>query len=161
MTSVKARVQAMDNFQVVRYFEAFGQHLLAGLNTSFEEIKDGVPASVRAVDGWQRVETLTPEQAEQLLAPVEAAATARNVLLRLADDATFGPLLEEHLASYRDDELVVEIVLAVGLVASVLMVIASTKVEWKDGKLKIEHNEVDLAKVTALIESFARVLPTS
>jgi hypothetical protein len=158
MTKVNARIRAMDDFQVVRYFETFSRHLLAGSSTSFDEVKNGIDASTRAVAGWNKVESLTPQQAKQLLPPAEAASTARNILLHLADDATFGPLLEEHLASYRDDELMVEMVLAVGLVASVLMVVASTEFEGKIAGVKFKKGKVDPETLKALIGPFAAAL---
>lgn len=83
---------------------------------------------------------------------------SRNILLHLADDATFGPLLEKHLASYRDDELVVDVILAVGLVASVLMVAASLEFEGKIAGVKFKKGKVDPKTLTALIGPFAAAL---
>lgn len=158
MATVKTRIQAMDDFQVIRYFKAFSEQLLAGSSTSFDAIKGGIPASARAVAGWQQVESLTPEQAEQFLAPANAAAMSRNILLHLTDDATFGPLLEKHLSSYRDDELVVDVILAVGLVASVLLVAASLEFEGKIAGVKFKKGKVDPETLKALIGPFAAAL---
>lgn len=41
MATVKTRIQAMDDFQVIRYFKAFSEQLLAGSSTSFDAIKGG------------------------------------------------------------------------------------------------------------------------
>lgn len=158
MASVKERVQAMDDFQVVRFFEAFSEQLLAGSNTPLEAIKSGIPASTRTVTGWRQIEDLTPAQAEQILSPADAAATARHVLGHLADDATFGPILETFLASYRDDELVADVVLAIGLVASVLLVAASTEFEGKIAGVTFKKGKVDPETLKALVGPFATAL---
>jgi hypothetical protein len=158
MASVKERVRAMDEFQVVRCFEAFSQQVLAGARTPLDAIKEGVPASIRSLAEWQRVESLTPKQAEQVLEPRQAAETARNILMNLADDPTFGPLMDRFLASYRDDELVADVVLAVGLAASMILLMASTEVEGEIAGVKFRKRKVDPAMVKALFQPFAKTL---
>jgi hypothetical protein len=158
MASVKERVRAMDDFQVVRFFEAFGQQLLAGSVTSFDAIKKGVGGSTRSLAGWQRVESLTPEQAVQVLEPTQAAATARDVLMHLADDPTFGPLMDKFLASYRDDELVADVVLAVGLVATVILLAATTEFEGEIAGVKFKKGVADPKTIKAVVEPFAKAL---
>jgi hypothetical protein len=158
MASVSERVRAMDEFQVVRCFEAFSQQLIAGSRTPLDTMKKGVPASIRSLTEWQRVENLTPKQAEQALEPTQAAETARNILMKLADDPTFSPLLDRFLTSYRDDELVADIIMAVGLVASMILMIASTEAEGEIAGVKFKKHKVDPAMIKALFEPFAKSL---
>ena len=158
MATVRERIQAMDDFQVVRFFEAFGEQLLSGSRTSLDDVKSGVPASARGVAGWQQLENLTPEQADQVLPPAEAAATARHVLLQLSNDPTLGPLLEKFAGTYRDDELVADVILAVGLVASVILVAASTEFEGKLAGVTFKKGKVDPETLKALVGPFATTL---
>jgi hypothetical protein len=158
MADLKERLRTMDDFQVVRFFEAFGQQLVADAHTSFDDIKTSVPGSTRSLPEWRRVEGLTPEQAAHILGPAQAAETARGILLHLADDPTFGPLMAGFLASYRDDELVADVILAVGLVATVLLIVAATEFEGKIGGVKFKKGKVDPKVIKALVEPFAHAL---
>ena len=158
MATVKERLAGMDDFQVVRFFEAFAQRLLTSSDTPFEAVQAGIPRSTRATSEWRALEALTPDQAERLVPPKEAAATARRILTHLADDPTFAPALDEFLASYRDDALVAEVILAVGLVASVLMMVASTAFKAKFGNVEIEKHTLDAETVKAILEPFGKLL---
>lgn len=155
---LKKRLQAMDDFQIVRFFEAFGQELIAGTGVSLDELTARIPAPTRAVAGVSQLEQLTPEQAETVLDPATSAAMARRILLALADDETFAPLLEQALATYRDEELVADVVLAVGMVASVLLMTAATEVEGKIAGVKFKKRKVDPELVKAVVEPFANAL---
>ncbi len=134
MIEASARIAAMNDRQLVRYFEAFSQHLLAGMTTSFDEVRSGITSETRALPGWDQIDNLTAEQASETLSVGQAAESARSILLQMATNESFGPVLESHLAGYRDDELVVETILAVGLVATVLLIVSSTRFEYRDGK---------------------------
>jgi hypothetical protein len=158
MATVKERLTAMDDFQVVRFFEAFAQQLMASSRTSFEAVQEGVPGSTRTLSEWQAIESLTPDQAGRLVAPKEAAAVARKILLHLADDPVYGPALSDFLTSYRDDALVAEVILAVGLVASVLMMVASTAFKAKFGSVEIEKHTLDANTIKTILEPFGKVL---
>lgn len=159
MSTVTARIAAMDDFQVVRLLEAFTHQLMASSSTPFETVAAGIPASTRALASWGALAGLTPDQAETTLDPPAAAATARRVLSMVAEDGTFGPALEGFLSTYRDDALVAEVVLAVGLVASLLMMVASTSFKAKFGSVEIEKHTVDAESIKAILEPFAKVIP--
>ena len=161
MARTRDRIQAMDDFQVVRFFEAFVQQLLAGSSTTFDAIKSGVPPSVRSGADWARLEGLTEDQANQLLEPSEAAAASRRLLLQLADDPSLGPALDAFLASFRDDELVADVVLAVGLVASVLLIAATTEFEGQIAGVKFKKGKADPETIKALVSPFASLLSGS
>ena len=158
MATVKERLAGMDDFQVVRFFEAFAQHLLTNSDTPFDAVRRGIPGSTRALSEWRALEALTPDQAERLVAPQDAAAMARRILIHLADDPTFASALDEFLASYRDDALVADVILAVGLVASVLMMVASTAFKAKFGNVEIEKHTLDVDTIKAILEPFGKLL---
>jgi hypothetical protein len=158
MGRANERLAAMDDFQVVRFFDAFAQQLLASSDTPFDTVREGIPGSTRALAEWRTLDGLTAEQAEQLVPPDAAAATARQILMHLADDPAFAPALDQFLDSYRDDALVADVVLAVGLVASMIMMVASTAFKAKFGSVEIEKHTLDAATVKAILEPFGKVL---
>jgi len=161
MATAKERLAGMDDFQIVRVFEAFAQQLMASSTISFPAVQAGVPAATRALAQWRVVEGLTPEQAERLVAPADAAPLARQVLAHLADDPVYAPALDAFLASYRDDALVADVILAVGLVASMLMMVASTAFKAKFGNIEIEKHTLDAGTVKAILEPFGKLIPTA
>ena len=158
MTHAKEKIQAMDDFQVVRFFEAFAQQLVEGTQTSLDAIKGSVPRSIKALDGWEGIEGLSPERAAQIMEPTTAVETTRTLLTHLAQDATFGPLMNDFLASYRDDELVADVILSVGLVATVLLMAAAIEFEGKIGGVKFKKGKVDHKVISAVVEPFAKAL---
>ena len=101
MTHAKEKIQAMDDFQVVRFFEAFAQQLAVGTQTPFDAIKGSIPPLIKSLAGWEGIEGLSPERAAQVMEPTAAVETTRTLLTHLAEDATFGPLMNDFLASYR------------------------------------------------------------
>ena len=67
MTHAKEKIQAMDDFQVVRFFEAFAQQLAVGTQTPFDAIKGSIPPSIKSLAGWEGIEGLSPERAAQVM----------------------------------------------------------------------------------------------
>lgn len=126
MATIKDRIEKMDDFQVVRFFEYFGQQVFEGSTASLEQIKNGIPESTRALPAFQRLENLTEEETERLLDLSQSAPVARGMLLALADDERFAPLIEAALDSYSDTEMVAEVVLAVGFAVSLVLMVATS-----------------------------------
>ena len=158
MSKVLDRIQLMDDFQVVRFFEAFTHQLMASSDTPFEAIRAGVPATTRCLVGWELLAGLTADQADKPLPAVIVAPIARRILTMLAEDMTFEPAIEVFLESYRDDALVADVLLAVGLVASILMMVASTSFKATFGNVVIEKHTVDAASIKAILDPFAKAI---
>ncbi len=158
MSQLKERVLMLDDYQVVRFFEHFGRQLVAGANTPLDDIRSGIPTTIRTLKEVSQIEDLTPEQAERPLEFSTSAATARNIMVHLANDAEFAPLLGSALDGYRDDELVADVILATGLVASVLLVIATSEFEGTVAGIKFKKTKADPELVRAVAEPFANAI---
>jgi hypothetical protein len=78
MTHAKEKIQAMDDFQVVRFFEAFAQQLAVGTQTPFDAIKGSIPPSIKSLAGWEGIEGLSPERAAQVMEPTAAVETTHS-----------------------------------------------------------------------------------
>jgi hypothetical protein len=161
MSDLQTRINALDDFQVVRFFEHFGEQLFDGMEVPLERVKEGIPEAVRDIPGFAQIENLPPDQAERLIAPAVAAALARNTLLLLEDDATLAPLIERSLDSYRDDAMVADIILAVGFVASMILIAATTEVEGTIMGMKFKKGRASAALVKAIVEPFVKVVSAS
>jgi hypothetical protein len=158
MPSVRERIQTLDDFQVVRFFDRFSRQLIAGANVSLDQIKSGIPDSARALEGFAQIENLAPELAERCLDPSASAALARNILVALSGDAEFAPLIESALDRYRDDELVADVILAIGLVASMLLIIATTEFTAEGKNWKFAKKRASPELVKAITEPCAKVI---
>jgi hypothetical protein len=66
--------------------------------------------------------------------------------------------MNDFLASYRDDELVADVILTVGLVATVLLMAAAIEFEGQIGGVKFKKGKVDHKMISAVVEPFAKVL---
>lgn len=158
MPAVQERIQELDDFQVTRFFEHFSRQLVGGASVSLNQIKEGIPEDVRTVEGFEQVENLTPDLADRSLDSSVSAAIARNTLLNLAGDPEFGPLIERALDTYRDDELVADVILAVGLVTSILLIAATTEFEGEVAGITFRKGKADLETVKVITEPFAKAL---
>jgi hypothetical protein len=94
------------------------------------------------------------------LEPSVSVATARNIAIYLANDDEFAPLIEKALDIYRDDKLVADIILAVGLVASVLLIAATTEFAGEVAGIKFKKGKADPAIVKAITEPIAKIIST-
>jgi hypothetical protein len=158
VATIKDQIEKMDDFQVVRFFEFFGQQVFEGSTASLDQIKDGIPDSTHALPGFNRLENLTAEETEHLLDLSESAGLARGILLNLADDERFAPLIEAALASYTDDEMVAEVVLAVGFAVSLVLMAATTGFEGTVFGIKIVKGAATSEMIKAITEPFSNMV---
>jgi hypothetical protein len=158
MPSLGERIQILDDFQVVRFFDRFSRQLIAGANVSLDHIKSGIPDSARALEGFEQIENLSHELAEQCLDPSTSATLARSILTALSANTQFAPLIESVLDGYRDDELVADAILAVGLVASMLLIIATTEFTAEGKNWKFTKRGASPELVKAITEPCAKLI---
>jgi hypothetical protein len=158
MNQIEDRIEQMNDFEVVRFFTYFSAQILGGATVSVEQVRAGVPADVRAAPGYAQIEELTAEQAEITLSPEIAAETARNVLLNIARDESLRPVLAQGLENYSDDEMVAETALAIGFVATMILVAATTEFEGEVAGIKFTKGKADADLVKAITEPFANAL---
>src|SRR6266511_746643 len=128
--SAAERLAAMNDVQAVRFFEHWGAGLVDGRVTDLGTIVAGVPDELRAAPGFDDV---TDISAKERLDPETSAKVARAVLVPLADDPQVGPTIAAALETFKDDRLLVDVILAMGLVASVLLIVSTTEFDGKIG----------------------------
>ena len=124
------RLQAMDDFRIVRFFQTWANDLCTAV-TDPAAIIAGVPDEIRTTSEFAAISELSPEQAVTPIAATDAAPMVRAILAPLAESPQLHASLKDSLDAFNDDKLVVDVILALGLVASVLMIISSC--EYDDG----------------------------
>jgi hypothetical protein len=157
MASSRDRINAMDDFQVMRFFEHFGRELLGQIDAPLDQLLAGVPAALRKEAVFTHIEQLGEADAERAMPAADAVLFVRGTLLQLADDRQFAPLLDAILADYRDDAMVVDIILAVGFAASMVLLVATTGIEIRIGNVKIKKETASADMVRAILEPLSKV----
>jgi hypothetical protein len=158
VNNLKNRINEFDDFQVVRFFEYFSQELLSGAEVSQKEIKEGIPDYIRAVTGFSEIENISSEQAKQKLDLDTSAAVTRTILLNLTDDETIAPLIAEALETYSDEELVADVVLAVGAAIALVLIAATTEFEGEAFGIKFKKGKADAEIIEAITKSFVDII---
>jgi len=155
---LEKRINKLDDFQLLRFFNYLGQSLFEGIEASSEELKNGIPHPVKAINEINKIDKLPKHAFEAELSSKEAIAFARITLLNWANDDTLSHLVEHALNSYKDDELVAETILAFGFAASMILLTATTGVKIKIGNMTIEKKAASVEMVKAIVESLSNVI---
>ena len=158
MPTVRQRIEALDDYEVVRFLEHFGQQLFQGMTVSVDQVRAGIPDEVQKIPEFGRIATMSESEAARALAPADSVALARTTLLGLAEDETFGPLLERALDSYRDQEMFADVILSAGFVASMLLMTATVEFEGSAFGIKFRKRKADADLVKAITEPLANAL---
>ncbi len=148
-------VRSLSNVQAVSLLKRVNQDLYGAL--PYAEVERSAHKEMRAVlavDSRARKQSMDPESSVE---------TARMLLAALARDPDLAPLVVQSWEAIRKDHtLLVEAVLAVGLVLNVTLFMSTTEMEFKVGKLKIRKKAADakilkelMVPVTALVKKFA------
>jgi hypothetical protein len=144
--------------QLVAFFEFWATSLVDGAATSLDFIERGVPAEVRATPGFVE---LSDVDADGEIDTATAAVVAHSVFDPLISDPQLGPTIDAALADYDDSRQMVDIILALGLVASVLLIISTVEFEGKVGGLTFRKTKADAETLKAIIGVLFGVMGTS
>lgn len=136
------RLHAMDDFQIVRFFQHWANCLCEGAITDIETIVAGIPDDIRDSE-FAEITDLSADQSVVPIHPGVAAPLVRAILEPLAQSPELTPSLEMALDSFDDDKLVVDVILALGLVASVLLIVSTIEFDGKIGPFRIRKGKVD------------------
>ena len=149
------RLAAMNDVEIAAFFKHWATSLVDGAQTDPDTITAAVPDEIRAAPGFAEVTDLG---AEGEIDQERGEQVARAVLVPLADDPQMGPTIDAALQTFDDSKLMVEIILALGLVASVLLITATTEFDGKIGPIKFHKGKADAETVKAIVGSVFGVL---
>ncbi len=60
---VKDRINALDDFQVVRFYQYFARQLFEATEVSVDQIRAGIPDDIRRLPQFSSLENLSPDEA--------------------------------------------------------------------------------------------------
>lgn len=157
--ALSKRIQDLDDFRVMRFYEHFAQTLFDGLDVDTDELLAQVPEELRMSPELAPLVNLTGPGRRNALKFDDAALCARETLLTLAKHPGFEAALAQALDEYRDDAMVADIILAVGMAASMIIVAATTSIRcrYANGKFEFEFGKTVASPkmVTSIVSSLA------
>ena len=146
----------MSDQRIIGFFNHFSRTVLDGLETSKEQIVEGIPNSISSLPNFPALRHLTPDQAEATVPLEEAATITRETLLCWADDEEMALVVEAALETYKEDDLAIGMAISMGLLATLMMITASTEFRYKRGNFEIKKSKIDantIDSITKLIGS--------
>ncbi len=148
------RIGQLDDHQVVRFTQHFGEQLFEGMQVSTDDLRAGVPERSE----FAAITDLADEQMGQTLKPLAAVECSRAILDAFARDPAIAPALESSLDEYKDDALVAGVILAAGFAVSMVIVAASTSFKGKIGNFDLVKTTAspELVKAASVVGTFIK-----
>lgn len=154
------KIKAMDDFQVLRFFNHLNQSLIADIQEDSDSLLEELPDSLQQLDEMQKVLQLDEEFDTPLLQK-EAADFARSALIVMAENEDTEPSLAENLNSYTDDVMAAGAILALGGAVSFIVLLSTHKISYKKGKgWELQgRNPGEIKEVTDLVKTLVSGIP--
>jgi len=133
---LKQRITSLDDYRLLRFFRHLSDGILDGLKMDRQALLNAVPDSSKT-GALAAVLDLPAQQANAALGSNAAVECARGLLLLWADQPASREALRSSLDTYRDDEMVADVILQIGLAATMILLTATTRftLSFKGGKL--------------------------
>ena len=116
----------------------------------YQKMLDNLPIGIDHVD---TLKTLDQEVKKKQLNAPDSVTLAKHILRAFASDGQLSPLV---LAAWEeikdDDKLFIETIIAVGLVVNVTLFMATSEIEFKDGKFIFKKGKADADILKSIIE---------
>ncbi|MEJ2663824.1 MAG: hypothetical protein P8107_07245 [Spirochaetia bacterium] len=158
-SEVVKKLHNLDDYQIVGFFEHFSRQVFNGLDVDMNTILEGIPDSLKELNGFSELTQLSSAQKNKKMDAAVSAPVARSILLTLAEDEQFEKLLQEALAGFKDDEMVADIILAVGAAVSMILVAATTQLKGKIFGMEIQKDKASPNMIKAVGELFKDMVP--
>jgi hypothetical protein len=145
---IETRLRALKPIQQV----ALCQAIVARLYRDSEAVQEAAQALDPALRDDPAFARLAAEAAGDPSAKLGAELSghvAETFLLAAASDPDLSPLLGAELDAFRDEKQFVETALALGLAISMIIVAATTRVKYSDGKVTIDKTTASPGLVKA------------
>ncbi|UCD58292.1 MAG: hypothetical protein JSV16_04030 [Candidatus Hydrogenedentota bacterium] len=150
--SARETVESMSDVESVRFLTHFAREMFK--QTDRFAILNSVSGDVAALEEIRRVRSLDDSERKARFGPQDSARMARRILEVLADDEVMAPVVEEVWETYRPDELFVETILSAGLVAGLLLFVATTDLEGEVMGIRFRKGRASAEQIRAIAEPF-------
>ena len=149
-------VSNMSDVEVVRFLEHFGKQLFEGITP--EAVMNGVTPEFKNMAVLRKIDTLDVETRKKRLEPEDSSRIARLTLEHMAQDYGLADALVKSWEEYDPQELFVEAILAVGLVASMMLLVSTTEIELEFKGVKIKKGKATTEQIKAIAEPLFKAI---
>ncbi len=159
------KLNSMDDFQILRFFNHLNNSLTQQLKDDADKVMQQAPDQVLESEEMQKLLQVQDEFATQL-DQQDAAKFARQALGFMATDPNSEQALAESLANYKDNEMAVGAILALGGAVSFILLLSTSKLTYKKGEgwelnLGGNRDPQEIKGVTNLVKTLFNVIPDS
>jgi hypothetical protein len=135
------RIESMNDFQILRFFDYFSTEIFNHTAISIEKLLSNLPAEVQLMPEILALTKLDDTVAGTAMKKQEAASLVRLLLLEWAKDAHLSKILAKALENYKDTAQSVEVILAIGAALSmVLMTLGKRDLQFQGFGVTIKIN---------------------
>jgi hypothetical protein len=160
MNHVQQRLNAMNDFQVLRFFDFFSQQIFQGSQVELADLMGSLPASAQLSPLMMATTRLDDPTAGTVLTKQESAQVSRVVLQYWAENAPFDALLEAALSQYKETEQAADTILAVGAALSmVLFSLSQGGFQLSAFGMTVTLGQVASAKSAEFVQQVADTMP--
>ncbi len=153
--TLQAKLEKMNDFQLLRFFDYFSNEVFRGMDTSVGEIVGSMPSDQQLMPEMLAAQRLDDTLAGEAIPKAEAVQFARNLLHSWAETPPFSPLLETALDQYRDTEQSADVILAVGAAISmVLLTFGQGNLQLQAFGITISLNRGQLSEKSEVSRAF-------
>lgn len=140
-----------DDYTVIRATEYFNQKFLPQLTTGLESLLNSASIDGSPLLTNEEVQCLIENDNHQL-STADSQFLARHLLYFFACIPETSELVAQAIQHWNDDYKKVGVILTTGLVASLLLIVASTEFEYRDEKVYIHKQVLSDSQIRAMAD---------
>ena len=152
------RIEKLDNRIAIRVLEFFSARVFEGMETSPEELLEGIPEEYRSQVPFERALQMSSSERAQPLPERESAILARELLVGFAEDDAFAPSLSQALDEYQDNTLMAGEILATGVAISMIIIAATTTFKGKVGAFDVAKEVASPELIKSILKYFPKLI---
>lgn len=147
-------VKSLSDVKVTSLIRQLYQNIFKAI--SYQEMLDKLPSSVNNID---TLRNLDQEIIKKKLNSENSVALAKQALTAFAKDEQLSQLLINAWEEIKDhDKLFIETILAVGLVVNVTLFMATSDIEYKDGKFSFRKEKASAEILKPIMEPITELV---
>lgn len=152
----KEIVDNMSDAEAVRFLKHFGESLFR--ETPRQSILEGIAEENAKLTEMQDLMALDVNTRKTALNIKDSGYLARSVLEGMVQDEALASAIVSTWKGYKSDELFVGTILTAGFVAGMLLVVATTEIEFQVKGVKFKKHPATSEQIKAVTEPFFGVL---
>lgn len=154
MKEALAIVTNLNDVQAVSLLKQLNRNLFQAV--AFNEVRDHLQTGG---DDITLLKNLDIEMKKQTLNPEDSVKLTKHILMAFAQSNELSPALVQSWEEIKnDDSLFIGTIVAIGLLANLTLLLASTGIEFKVGNLKIKKTTADAGMIKEIVSPITELI---